>query len=552
MPTIDVSHEDLCKLIGKKIPVKEIQENAVLFAKGEIDAVEGDMLKIDIKDTNRPDLWSAEGVAREIAGRYGKPGLPVYKTATSDVKVIIDPKLKNIRPYTVCAVVKNLNITPHVLSQMIQLQEKVAGTFGRNRKEVAIGVYDLHKITPPIRFTSVKPDGIRFVPLEFTREMTPREILKNHPKGKEFAHLLEGKEEYPIFIDNADEVLSMPPIINSNHTGKVTEETTDIFIECSGFNLKFLIPALNVIVSALADRGGRIETVEVQMPGGKKLVTPDLAPKNTSLNPAFVNKISGLNLNEREMCRLLEQARYKAAEKGKRIELLYPAYRQDIMHEADVAEDIIISYGYNNIEPEMPKLPTIGDQSDIEKFSEKAAQLMVGLGAQEVLSYILTSRASLFEKMNIRPDQVVEIENIISSNWCVFRNRLLPNLLEFLSQNKHVEYPQKIFEIGDIVVLNPRRETKTEDRRRLSMAVSDTAIGYEQAASDLDALLSNLGIKYSLQKTTHPSFITGRTANIVVDNRVVGVIGEISPSVLEKWELEKPVVGFELELNSLQ
>jgi len=549
MPTIDVSYKDLCKLIGRPISHTELQEKAVLFAKGEIDAIEGDMLKIDIKDTNRPDLWSVEGVAREIAGRHGKPGLPVYKTGRSDVKVTIDHKLKNIRPYTVCAVVKNLSITPDVLSQMIQLQEKVAGTFGRNRKEVAIGVYDLHKITPPIRFTTTKPEGIKFVPLEFAREMTPKQILKIHPKGKEFAHLLEDNEEYPIFIDNADEVLSMPPIINSDYTGKVTEKTKDIFIECSGFNLKFLIPALNVIVSALAERGGQIETVEVHMPGGKKLVTPDLTPKKTSVQTGFVNKLSGLNLNEKEICRLLEQARYRTALKGKTIELQYPAYRQDIMHPVDVVEDAIISYGYNKIEPVVPQLATVGSQTAREKFSDTVSQIMTGLGSQEIMSYILTSKANLFEKMNKPQEQVVEIENIVSSNWCVFRNALLPELLEFLSQNKHVEYPQKIFEIGDTVLINQNRKTKTEDMRRISMATSGNTAGYEQVASDLDSLLQNLGIKYRLKNTSHPSFIRGRTASVIINNRIAGIIGEINPLVLEKWDLEKPVAGFELDLG---
>jgi len=310
MPTIEISHSDLCNLVGTIIPIDELKERAILFAKGEIEETNGDMLKVDIKDTNRPDLWSTEGIAREIKGRYGSPGLPVYKTKTSNITVKVDKKLKNIRPLTVCAVVRGLDITDDVLSQMIQLQEKVSLTFGRNRKEVAIGVYDLHKITPPIKFTTVKPDGIKFVPLDFEDEMTPREILKKHPKGKEFAHLLEGCKEYPIFIDSSGQVLSMPPIINSNYTGKVTESTRDVFIECSGFQMRFLMPALNVIVTALGDRGGKIETVKVVLPNGS-IETPDLKPKRFAVDTDYIKKVSGLQLSEKEMCKLLEQARYK-------------------------------------------------------------------------------------------------------------------------------------------------------------------------------------------------------------------------------------------------
>ncbi len=551
MPTIEVNQKDLCSLIGRTLSLSQLKE-AVLFAKAEIESADGDILKLDSKDTNRPDLWSAEGIAREISGRMKRTGIPEYKTRKSDVKVIVDPKLRNIRPLTVCAVVKNLNITSQVLSQMIQLQEKVSLTFGRNRKEVAIGVYDLHKITPPIRFTTTTPDGIKFIPLEFTKEMTPRQILEQHPKGREFSHLLDGMHEYPIFIDNADEVLSMPPIINSDYTGKVTEDTTDLFIECSGFNPKFLIHALNVIVAALADRGGQLETVDIQLPGGRKLITPDLRPKKTKANLDFINRISGLSLTISQLKKLLEQARYSVVKtRGKEIELLYPAYRQDIMHMADVAEDVIISYGYNKIKPEQPKLATIGRQNEIETFSEVCAQLMIGLGCQEVISYILTSKNSLFGSMLLPESDVAEIENYVSKNWNVFRNWLIPGLLNFLSKNKNQEYPQKIFEIGDVVILDRKQETRTRDVRKLACALTHTQTGYEDISSMLDAFFSNLGISCMLARKNHPSFIPGRCAKILVKGTELGIIGEIHPQVLNNRNLERPVVCFELDLEKI-
>ncbi len=433
---------------------------------------------------------------------------------------------------------------------MIQLQEKVSTTFGRNRKEIAIGVYDLNRIKPPIKFTTVKPDGIRFIPLEFRRELTPRQILKEHPKGREFGHLLEGLPEYPMFIDSAGEVLSIPPIINSEYTGKVAKETKDVFIECSGFSLRFLIPALNVMVTALSDRGGEIETVKVVYPG-RILETPELEPKKFELDLDYLNRVSGLNLSMERVCRFLNQARYEAKPSGKRIKLLYPAYRQDIMHQRDVIEDVLISYGYNKIEPVIPKLATIGNQKSVEVFSNKVSDIMAGLGLQETLSYILTNKRNLFEKMNLREGSVVEIENIVSANWSVFRTWLLPSLLEFLSRNKHVEYPQRIFEIGDVVNLDNREETKTKDTRKLAVTLTDNSIGYEDISSMLDSLLRGLGIKYTLNRIEHTSFIKGRVAGIFFKGRKIGLVGEINPLVLEKWDLEKPTVGLELDLSAL-
>ncbi|UCD03009.1 MAG: phenylalanine--tRNA ligase subunit beta [Candidatus Aenigmatarchaeota archaeon] len=551
MPTIEVNYQDLQTLVGEHIPLDVLQEEGILYAKGEIEEIEGEVLKVDIKDTNRPDLWSAEGIARELQGRYGtKKGLPAYAVKPSGLTVKVSPKLKNIRPLTVCAVVKKLNITPDVLSQMIQLQEKISVTFGRNRKEVAIGVYDLHKIKGPIKFTSVKPDGIRFAPLEFNQKMTPAEILKKHPKGLEYGGLLKGLKEYPLFIDSAGEVLSIPPIINSNHTGKISTATGDIFIECSGFNFKFLVPALNTIVAALADRGGQIQSVRVDYPDGVRH-TPDLRPKKTKVNVDYVKEVSGLKLSRGQICELLEEARYETRPKGKSIELLYSAYRQDIMHPRDVIEDVIISYGYNRIKPVFPKLVTTGGVSDIEKFSDAVTDVMIGLGFQETLSYMLTNKNALFGRMNLPEGDVVEIENIVSSNWSVFRNWLIPANMEFLAKNKHRTYPQNIFEVGDIITPDRAMETKTRDRRRIAASSSGARTGYEYMASVLDALFSSLGLEYQLVPARHPTFITGRVAEIRYNRKSVGILGEIHPKVLNSWDIENPVVSFEIDLGKI-
>jgi phenylalanyl-tRNA synthetase beta chain len=554
MPSIEVSYKDLCELVGKRLSIEKLKE-AVEYAKCEIEAVDRDLIKIEVKDTNRPDLWSAEGIAREIKGRITRErGCPKYKVRKSKVVVEVDKKNAKVRPLTVCAVVRNLKLSEAALSQLIQLQEKVCGTFGRNRKEVALGVYDLDRIKPPIRFTTVKPDEIKFVPLDFEEELTPREILEKHPKGKEFGHLLADFKEYPIFIDSANEVLSMPPIINSNYSGKVTTETRNVFIECSGFKFNFLIPALNVIVAALADRGGEIESVKIIYPKiiypKQVIYTPNLSPKKAEVSIDYINKISGLKLSAKEVFELLRKARYDVVKlKGDKIEVLYPAYRQDIMHPRDIVEDVIISYGYSKIEPIVPKLPTIGKIDGKEIISNKVAEIMVGLGFQEILSYTLTSKENLFEKMNLAPSEVAEIENPISSRWSVFRNWLLPSLLEFLSHNKHVEYPQKIFEIGKVVLIDEEAETRTRDVLKLACCMSDAKVSYEEISSVLDAFLSSVEVEYRLRATKHPSFIEGRVAEILINGKSVGIIGEVSPKVLENWNLDMPVVGFEIEVD---
>jgi len=547
MPTIEVSHSDLCSLIGKKISIDELKQH-ILFAKAEVDDVKGDLIKIDSKDTNRPDLWSAEGIARELKGRLTKDrGMPKYKIEKSNLVVNVDKKVSKVRPLTVCAIAKNLKMNKVILSQLIQLQEKVAGTFGSGRKEVAIGVYDFSRIKPPIQYTTVGLDK-KFVPLDFEEEMAIKEILEKHPKGMEFKHLVDGLKEIPIFVDSAGEVLSIPPIINSNFTGKVTEETKEVFIECSGFDFKFLVPALNVLVAALIDRGAKVESVKVVYPD-KVIYTPDMTPKKASVDVDFVNEISGLKLSSKDVVGLLEQARYEVTKvKGKNIEVLYPAYRQDIMHPRDVVEDAIISFGYNKIEPELIRFKTKGEINKQEVLAERVIEKMIGLGFQEILSYTLTNKDNLFKRMDLKEEKVVEIENPVSLNWNVFRSWLLPSLMEFYSNNQHVEYPQKIFEIGDVVLIDEKQETKARDVRKMAATIADSKVDYYDILAVLDEFMNSQRKKYKLRKVKHSSFIEGRVAEIFVENKVVGIIGEMHPQVLENWKLEMPIAAFEIEL----
>lgn len=549
MPIIDVSYQDLCRLAGRRIPLHRLREWEILLAKGEVESVAGDTLKIDIKDTNRPDLWSAEGIAREIRGRL-RPGMPSYEVGKPSLTVLVDRSVARLRPRTACAVVRGLSLTPAGLSQLIQLQEKIAGSFGRGRQSLSVGVYDLSRITPPIHYTAVAPDGVKFSPLEGRAGLTPREILGSHPKGREYGHLLRGFSQYPAFLDSRKRVLSLVPIINSNEAGRVTVQSSDLFIECSGFHDRFLDPALNVLATALAERGGRIEAVRVVYPDAKR-VTPDLSPKEVEVDAASLNSVSGLSLKPAQLQLLLRQAGYEPSARGRRICLRYPAYRQDIMHPRDVAEDLLISYGYHRIPAIPPRLPTVGSIHPRELLAEKVSEVMIGLGLQEVLSYTLTSQEALFSRSALPAGQACEIENPQSQPWSVLRTWLLPSLLDFLSKNKHVEYPQRVFEVGDCCVPDPKAETRSRTPRKLAVALTDARMHYEEASSLLAAALRALGVAFVLRPAHHSSFLPGRAAEIVVAGVPVGFAGEVHPQVLNSWGLEKPVAGFELDLGFL-
>jgi phenylalanyl-tRNA synthetase beta chain len=546
MPTVEVSLKDMENLLGRKLSSGQLEE-LVLYAKGEVESVEGDTAKIDIKDTNRPDLWSAEGIAREISLRFRKPRH--YHLRKSGLRIFVKKGMESIRPRTAAVVAKNVKITDMFLRQIIQLQEKIDGTFGRQRREIATGIYDFDKISGDIIFYPAEKSK-SFAPLGFARPMTLDRILQVHPKGKEYGHLLKGCTRCPLFEDSAGNVLSMPPIINSDYTGKVTEDSTNLFIEVSGFRPDWLVTALNVIAMAFADRGADIFSVEIIYPG-KKVTTPDFSPRKTTLNLDYARKITGLPLQDSEIYSLLEKSGYRVVKRGRTAVLEYPPYRQDIMHQADVVEDIAISYGYNSFPPESYRLATVGGQSYLSLFACKATETLIGMGLQEVLTYILTSRDSLFRKMLLPARPVAEISNPVSANWSVLRDWLLPGLLEFLSRNRHAEYPQRIFEIGDCVLPDSRKETRTRDSRRVAVALTDVSVSYQDITSVLDAFLRSFGAVYSLRKSSHPTFIPGRAADIIIRGRPAGVVGEVHPHVLNNWNLEKPVAAFDLDAGCL-
>ena len=545
MPTIEISKSDLENLLNKK---NIDLDTALMFAKGEIDESDDDLLKVDIKDTNRPDLWSIEGIAREIGYRFGRK-ISHYKTKKSGLKVYVDPLMKNIRPYTACAVVKNIKITDSVLSQIIQLQEKSSTSYGLNRKDVAIGIYDFNKIKGDIFFKAFSPDEIKFKPLDFEEELILSDILKKHPKGIKYGYLLKDMKKYPVFTDSENNVLSMPPIINSDYSGKVDTNTKNVFIECSGFDFKKIMTMINVISTSLYERGGKIFTCDVIYPD-KTITTPDLHLKEIILDADYIKKTTGIEFKN-NLKDLLIKSGYDVNISGKKIILKYPPYRSDIMHQRDVIEDLLITYGYNKIKPTMRQFPSQGKLIEIEKFSELLKQIGIGMGCQEVLTYTLTNKENLFKKMRLTNKNLIEISNPTSSNWSVFRTWLIPSLMEFLSKNKHNEYPQKIFEVGKCTLLNKHSETLSEDKVKFAMAICSSKCGYHTIASYLDFLMTSLGIKYKLLERKHASFIDGRCSSIFIENNEIGLMGEIYPEVIENWKLDKPVVAFELDVTKI-
>jgi phenylalanyl-tRNA synthetase beta chain len=490
-------------------------------------------------------MLSVQGFARAFSSFIGvSPGLKKYKVAKSNASVIISNAVKKIRPYTACAIVRNLKFDDAKIREVVQIQEKLHITYGRNRKKAAIGIYPFEKIKLPIRFTAIKPEDIVFRPLEYPNEINARQILSKHPAGREYGKLIADLPKFPVFIDANNKILSVPPIINSHNTGKISENTKDVFVECSGFDYHVLSICLNIIVTALSDMGGRIESMQLKY-GSKTITSPNLEPRKMKIDIKALNKLLGLNIKGGEIKKYLACMGYGYT-KGS---VLVPSYRADILHEFDIFEDIAIAYGFDNFKEEIPKVATIGEEDKFEKFKNKISDILTGFNLLETSSYHLTNKDEMLIKMDLDLD-TTEIESA-SADYNILRSWLVPGMLKILKENKRYDYPQKLFEIGTIFKKNPQEETGIEENTRLCVCISHAKAGYTEIKQVLDSLLSNVGLPYSISETEHPSFIPGRVGRVFIENNKVAYIGEIHPKCLENFMLEMPVAVFELNLSDL-
>lgn len=545
MPTITVSYRDICGLLGKQVPQERLEQGLMMIGV-EAEAA-GDELKLEILH-NRPDLLSPEGVARALAGYFGvETGLPRYDLKASKVTVEVDRSVEAVRPFIAAGVVTNVRLTDDIVASLMQVQEKLHASLCRNRRKGSIGVYDLSTITSPVRYTTTLPDGIRFVPLDSGRELTPAQILREHPKGIEYGSVIQDLPRYPLLIDSRGMVLSMPPVINSEDT-RVTEKTNGFFVDVTGLEERVVNQALTILMTGLAGRGFQIESVAVKYPG-RRARTPDLRAHRWRLSTRDANESVGLKLKPKEMARITGSMRYGVSGvKGDVLTLLVPPYRTDILHEMDIIEDVAVGYGYDKLEPTLPKVLTIGERATIEKTSDVARRALTGFGFTEVMTYTLTNPRTNFELMRMEGESA-EIANPVSEEYTIVRNSLLPSLLSALRENRRNPLPHKIFEVGDVVVLDEQAETGARNVRRVGAAVIGEGHGFTYIKAVAEALLRELGVDCEVRAAWHSSFLDGRVAELVAKDKRLGVVGEIHPEVILGFDLEHPVSVFEVDLE---
>lgn len=586
MPKIEVNENLFFNLLGKKYDFDTL-EKKLTFAKAELDE-KPDMsqpenervIKIELNDTNRPDLWSTGGVTRQLRIHEGakRSNYSSFLSKKDSVKdcadrvITVDPEMKNIRPYMVSFVISGKPIDDPMLKDIIQTQEKLCWNFGRKRRSISMGVYRMADIKWPCHYKAVDPDKTSFVPLQCEQPMTCRQILTEHPKGKDFGWIIKDLPKFPLLTDDTDEVLSMAPVINSATLGAVQVGDRDLMVELTGDNMENLMLSANIVACDFFDAGYEILPVKVVHPYetalGKEVVAPFYFQPSTKTTLAAINKKLGCDLTKDEVLDALARmdndvsakdfdasektASYLKANKND-VEFVLnpPPYRNDFLHEVDIIEDVMIGVGLDNFKPVRPSDFTVGQLSDVTLFSRKAKEIMVGLGYQEMIFNYLGSKRDYIDRMCVSSENVIEISNPMSENYQFVRPSIIASLLRAESQAGQAVFPHKIFEIGKVAFLDSSENTGTKTIQSLGFMTACNNANFNSLASEVSTLLYLLDHKYDVKEVEDPRFIPGRQAAIMLNGKQVGVFGEVHPQVLENWGIIVPCVAGEIDIEAL-
>jgi phenylalanyl-tRNA synthetase beta chain len=552
VPVVNIKFERLKRLVsGVKI-------NTILdilpFIGVDIEDIGKDLIRIEY-NPNRPDLSSDYGVARALRGLLDiEIGLPKFKLAgRSGAAVTIEgaAAIRSARPYLVALVAKNGKLDEETLKQLIAMQEDLHNGVGRKRRKASIGIHNLDVIRFPVTYKTVSGD-YSFIPLNESSKFSIYQILKDLEIGRQYGHIVSAFDQYPMIIDRAGTVLSLPPIINGQAT-KVDCRCRNLFVEVTATDQKIAEDVLAILAITLYDAGFEIRTVSIVESGSsrrRKIETPRMKPKLISADVNYVNSILGVMLGTKQMITCLKRSRLdaKAVDRNKII-CTIPRYRTDISDPVDISEEVAIGYGIYNLEPKFPASPTAGKRDSLSVYFNTIREAMIGLGMIESLNFMLTSKEVQYNAFDIPAKDVLSVESSRSAEHEILRNSLVPLLLQSLSYNIHEQYPQKLFEIGKTFL----KSTATiEERWSIAAVIAHTDADYTEIKSTMQALLrSCFGKEATTKASTNHMFMEGRCADVMLDGKSVGILGEIRPIALENFKLRTPVAAFEINLLAI-
>ncbi|KAI1893198.1 hypothetical protein AGOR_G00121230 [Albula goreensis] len=585
MPTVSVKRDLLFQALGRTYTDEEFDELCFEFGL-ELDEItserdiisreQGDvkaegasdviLYKIDVP-ANRYDLLCLEGLVRGLQVFKERAEAPRYRRVSAasgePQRLIITEETAAVRPHAVAAVLRNITFTPERYDSFIELQEKLHQNVCRKRTLVAIGTHDLDTISGPFTYTAKPPSEIRFTPLNQTKEYTAVELMslyKSDSHLRHYLHIIEDKPAYPIIYDSNGIVLSMPPIINGNHS-KISLNTKNVFIECTATDLtkaKIVLDMIVTMFSEYCEEPFTVEEAEVVYPDGRTCVYPELAYRMETLTGDFINKKVGINEPVEHIAKLLTRMCLRSeVSQGDEIQVEIPPTRSDVIHACDIMEDAAIAYGFNNIVRTTPRTCTIANQLPLNKLTELLRHDLAAAGFTEALTFALCSMEDIADKLgkNIADVRAVHIANPKTAEFQVARTTLLSGLLKTVAANRKMPLPLKLFEISDVVLKDETRDVGARNNRRLCAVYYSKSPGFEVIHGLLDRVMQLLEVQpgrgegYYIQAAEDPAFFPGRCADIFVRGQVVGRLGVLHPDIIDRFELTMPCSALDINIE---
>jgi len=573
MPTVGLKRDLLFEALGQTFTEQQFDELCFEFGL-ELDEVvtelndegkEEVVYKIDI-GANRYDLLCLEGIARSLLVFQGKLAAPKYSLTTTSTpqQLLLDPSVLEVRPHVIGAVLRGVTFTKARYNSFIDLQDKLHMNLARRRTLASMGTHDLDTIQGPFRYLAKKPQDIKFKALNQSKEHTSAELMELYSHDshlKAFVPIIKDSPVHPVIYDKNNTVLSLPPIINGEHS-KITLNTRNVFIEITATDLtkaSIVLDTLITMFSQYCDKPFTVEPVETVLPSGEKLTYPKLSSRKEVISASKACATIGVDLKPARVAELLTKMCLESkVTSGDSIEVTIPPTRQDVLHPCDIYEDVAISHGYNNIVKTIPKTLTVAQQLPVNKLTDQLREAVAQAGFTEALTFSLCSRDDVGLKMRKKIEDVpaVHIANPKTLEFQVARTSLLPGLLKTVQANRKMPLPLKLFEISDIVLRDAGAEVGARNERHLSAVFYNTSPGFEVIHGLLDRVMQLLEVPntmdsagYHIREGSDSALFPGRAADVVAYGKVVGSLGVLHPEVVTAFDLTLPCSALEINIE---
>ena len=601
MPTINVGRDHLFQCLGRQYTDEEFdtlcfefgieldevtsEKQMVSREQGEEkakEASESAIYKIEVP-ANRYDLLCMEGLVRGLMVYLGRIEAPIYKAIKCNApqRMIVKPETQGVRPFGIGAVLRNITFTKESYESFIDLQDKLHQTIGRRRTIVSMGTHDLDTIQGPFTYEALPPDQIKFKPLNQSKEFTAVEMMDLYSRDSHLKHylpIIKDKPVYPVIYDRNRVVLSMPPIINGDHT-KITLNTKNVFIDITATDLNKASIVLDTVVAMFSQYCKDqyvVESVEIERPDSSVELYPTLKYRSMEVSISQINSLVGISQTPETIAQLLTKMCLKSRLTTRQVCLVgketreesfvqieIPPTRSDVIHACDVVEDVAIAYGYNNVAMTFPSTNTVAQQIPLNKLSDQLRSGVCEAGFTEALTFALCSKEDIGSKLRRRIEDVpaVHISNPKTLEFQVARTTLLPGLLKTIAANKKMSLPLQVFEISDIVLKDDKQDVGAKNYRHLCAVYYGRTPGFEVIHGLLDRVMQLLQLLklpfvkgselYHLKAVEDPTYISGRCAEVFSRGKVIGKLGVLHPGVITAFELNMPASALEINIEPL-